>query len=1131
MEFIEPNKMQEQEKSDYHLTENQLNNVPDGSRQMYYSAIATVEEGMVLQTADGSIQACNASAENILGLTVEQMQGWTCLDSSWRVVQEDGSPWNAQNHPVIVTWNTGKPCSHIVFGLYKPNGELIWLLINSQPLFRARETTPYAIVLRFTDITKQKLVSDGYGGLCQRQSREIVQPSEQQWQAALLAAGIGTWEWNIITNQIAWSGNLVGMFGLEPESFDGRYQTFVERLHPDDRERVLDAIARSINYKADYDIEFRVVFPDGRIRWSASKGQVFDDETGRPVRMAGIDIDITERKQIEQSLQNAMLKLNLYMENSPLAAIEWDQEFRISHWSQKAEGIFGWQAEEMIGKKFSDWQFVYPEDEAAVNEVTQRLIKGSQTQLVCHNRNYTKNGSVIHCEWYNSTLLDASGKRLILSQLLDVTERKQVEAALRASEELFRHMADTSPTLIWMSDADKRCYYLNKPWLEFRGRTMAQEIGHGWLQGVHPDDLQSCLDSYINAFDARQEFRIEYRLQRFDGEYRWVLDVGIPRFTSEGNFLGYIGSCLDITKRKQADAEREQMLVRSRQHTRQLHGLTEAALAINSLLSIEEVLRLITQQARVIVGAHQSLTSITVEHNWAKAIHSVSLSDKYAAWQGYAEQPDGSGIYALVCQMNRPVRMTQAELEAHPRWQGFGKEARNHPPMRGWLVAPMLGRDGRNMGLIQLSDKYEGEFTEEDEAMIVQLAQLASVALENSRLYAAEQWARKQAEEANCIKDEFLAILSHELRSPLNPILGWSKLLQKRKFDELKTVEALATIERNAKLQAQLVEDLLDVSRIIQGKLTLNVNTVSLVSTIEAALETINLAAEAKTIDLQFLQLSSANSESVDSSFLVMGDANRLQQIVWNLLSNAVKFTPPGGKVQIQLELVGSYAQIQVSDTGKGIKPNFLPYIFDYFRQEDSATTRKFGGLGLGLAIAKQLVELHGGTILAESPGEEQGTIFTVKLPLLHTKQTASDDQPEVEVEADLGNLQGIKILVVDDELDSRNLISFLLEEEGAKVIGVSSAIEALQTLPEYQPDMLLSDIGMPDMDGYTLMRQIRTCPPEKGGNIPAIALTAYAGEYNQQQAITAGFQMHITKPAEPSELVAAVVKLTGKKN
>lgn len=997
--------MQDQEKSDFQSDENQLNNVPYASRQMYDSAIATVEEGMVLQIADGSIQACNASAENILGLTVEQMQGWTSLDSSWRVVQEDGSPWNAQTHPVIVTWDTGKACSNIVFGLYKPNGELIWLLINTQALFQAREKTPYAIVLRFTDITKQKRVSDAQGRLQQRQFGEIIQPIKQQWQAAPIAGRMGTWEWNIITNQIAWSGNLAGMFGLKPESFDGCYETFVERLHPDDRERVLDAIARSINYKEDYDIEFRVVFPDGSIRWSASKGQVFDDGTGRPVRMAGIDIDITERKQIEQSLQNAMIKLNLYMENSPLAVIEWDHEFRISHWSKKAEGIFGWQAKEMIGKKLYDWQFVYPEDEAVVNQLTRQLITGSQTQLVSHNRNYTKDGAVIDCEWYNSTLFDASGQKIILSQLLDVTERKQVEA------------------------------------------------------------------------------------------------------------------------------EREQMLVRSRQHTRQLHGLTEAALAINSLLSIEEVLKLITQQARAIVGAHQSLTSITVEHSWAKAIHSVSLSDKYAAWQGYAEQPDGSGIYASVCQMNRPVRMTQAELEAHPRWQGFGKEARNHPPMRGWLVAPMLGRDGRNMGLIQLSDKYEGEFTEEDEAIIVQLAQLASVALENSRLYAAEQWARKQAEEANCIKDEFLAILSHELRSPLNPILGWSKLLQKRKFDELKTAEALATIERNAKLQAQLVEDLLDVSRIIQGRLTLNVNTVSLVSTIEAALETIHLAAEAKTIDLQFLQLSSVNSESVDSSFLVMGDADRLQQIVWNLLSNAVKFTPPGGKVQIRLELVDCYAQIQVSDTGKGINPNFLPYIFDYFRQEDSATTRKFGGLGLGLAIARQLIELHGGTILVESLGEEQGTIFTVKLPLLHTKSTASVSQLEMEVEPDLGNLQGIKILVVDDELDSRNLITFLLDEEGAKVIGVSSAIEALQAISEYQPDMLLSDIGMPDMDGYTLMRQIRTLPPEQGGNIPAIALTAYAGEYNQQQAIAAGFQMHITKPAEPSELVAAVVKLTGKKN
>ncbi len=277
-------------------------------------------------------------------------------------------------------------------------------------------------------------------------------------------------------------------------------------------------------------------------------------------------------------------------------------------------------------------------------------------------------------------------------------------------------------------------------------------------------------------------------------------------------------------------------------------------------------------------------------------------------------------------------------------------------------------------------------------------------------------------------------------------------------------------------------------------------------------------------VDVNFESVE-PQKQSPHSTFLVMGDPNRLQQVIWNLLSNAVKFTPQGGQVQVYLERIDSHIQIRVVDTGKGIDPKFLPHVFDYFRQADSATTRKFGGLGLGLAIVRQLVELHGGTVLVESPGEGQGATFTVQLPLLST-QIAAEESKEGEIGFNC-SLQGMRILVVDDEIDSRDFITFVLQEEGAEVISVSSAIEALQILANFQPDVLFSDIGMPEIDGYMLIRQIRAWAPNEGGQIPAIALTAYAGEYNQQQAISAGFQMHVTKPAEPSELIAAVNRLT----
>jgi PAS domain S-box-containing protein len=390
------------------------------------------------------------------------------------------------------------------------------------------------------------------------------------------------------------------------------------------------------------------------------------------------------------------------------------------------------------------------------------------------------------------------------------------------------------------------------------------------------------------------------------------------------------------------------------------------------------------------------------------------------------------------------------------------------------------------------------------------------------RLLEQEQAAREQAETANRIKDEFLAVLSHELRSPLNPILGWSKLLQTQKLDEQQTRRALATIEQNAKLQTQLIEDLLDISRILRGKLVLNIAPVSLISTIEAALETVRLAIEAKGIQIQ-----RGFNLDVDQ---VMGDAARLQQLIWNLLSNAVKFTPSGGMVEIRAERIDTHIQIQVRDTGKGIKPAFLPYVFDYFRQEDGTTTRKFGGLGLGLAIVRHITELHGGTVWAESPGEGMGATFTVCLPLWQDEA----DRMKAVGELDLSlishpssfPLAGLRVLAVDDNADIRDLIEFVLQQAGAEVRVISSAAEVLQQLQEFSPEVLISDVGMPDLDGYMLLRQIRSLPPEQGGTILAIALTAYAGEINQQQAIAAGFQMHLAKPVEPENLVNAIVTL-----
>ncbi len=373
--------------------------------------------------------------------------------------------------------------------------------------------------------------------------------------------------------------------------------------------------------------------------------------------------------------------------------------------------------------------------------------------------------------------------------------------------------------------------------------------------------------------------------------------------------------------------------------------------------------------------------------------------------------------------------------------------------------------------------------------------------------------AQEHAEKTNRIKDEFLAVVSHELRTPLNPILGWAKLLRSGKVNPATVNNALATIERNAQLQAQLIDDLLDVSRILRGKLHLDWQTINLSFVVHAALETVHLAAEAKSLTIQL--------HIEEPIAAIKGDPTRLQQIVWNLLSNAVKFTPANGRIEIYLETIGTDVQLRISDTGRGIPPDFLPYVFESFRQADSTTTREIGGLGLGLAISRNLVELHGGTIAVASCGENQGSTFTLKLPIIKEARPEVLLAPIAGVNLETLTLKGIHILVVDDDTDTRTLLAFLLQDYGAQVTLASSALDALVLLKHTHPDLLLSDLGMPDVDGYMLIQQVRAIPEFRC--LPAIALTAFAAETTQQQVIAAGFQQHITKPTDPAVLAAAI--------
>jgi PAS domain S-box-containing protein len=1123
---------------------------------------------------------------------------------------------------------------NIEFRVQHPIRGIRWL--NAIGKTSYREGQPVRMTGITLDITGRK------------QAEEAIQEKEQQLSFALEAANMVAYNWNIKSDRVIQSENAAYVLGLPLGTTIQTGAEFFSLIHPDDRERVIEAINHTHAGKQEYVCEFRLLCPDGNIRWMADRGWMSFDESGLPLCLSGMIFEITNRKKSEAALRESVAILNAINKATPTlifakdrsgrmimanpatinligkseaeiightaldflsdrtegekirendrqvieigevkvfeetvefeagkriflstkspyrdeqgniigligistditerkqteekliqqaqlldlayeAILVRDLDSRITYWNNSAREMYGWTSDEASGQiSHTLLQTKYCNAAAksgSIEKIKSSCVGVNQDSVLLETAQWKgelihtcKGGTEITVESRQVLVIDNQGNPIkILEVNRDITERKQSEEALRRSEEFNRRILDSSKDCIKVLDLEGRLLYINEggqKLLEIEDLTTC--LNQDWICFWQDADRESLHRAIATAKSGGIGTFEGYCRTAKDTPKWWEVVIS-PMLDATGEVERLLCIARDITARKQAQTEREQILARLQQYAKQLQGLTEAALATNSALSLEEVLNTITEQARSIIGAHQSVTSITVDQDWAQAIHSISLSDKYAAWRDYQESPDGSGIYACVCNSNLPMRMTQAELEAHPRWHGFGKAAGSHPPLRGWLAAPLVAKDGRNMGLIHLSDKYEGEFSEEDEAIAVQLAQMASVAIENSRLYEAEQKACSQAEAANRVKDEFLAILSHELRSPLNPILGWTQLLQTYQFDAEKNNQAIVTIERNAKLLNQLIDDLLDVNRILRGKLTLDVAPINLVFIIEAALETVNTAATAKSITIQ---------TNLCSVAYVSGDSGRLQQIIWNLLSNAVKFTPHGGRVEIKLECINNQAQISISDTGRGIAPEFLPYVFEYFRQADASVTRKHGGLGLGLAIVRYLVELHGGEVAAESPGVGQGATFTVSLPLVKAQNLSNHKNEFFKETIDL---TGVRVLIVDDEIDTREFLVLMLQQYKAEATSVSSAMEVSLALRTFKPNILVSDIGMPVIDGYTLLRSIRSLPPEEGGQIPAIALTAYAREEDRQQALSAGFQRHLAKPIEPNILAEAIISI-----
>lgn len=598
--------------------------------------------------------------------------------------------------------------------------------------------------------------------------------------------------------------------------------------------------------------------------------------------------------------------------------------------------------------------------------------------------------------------------------------------------------------------------------------------------------------------------------------------------------VGRVWSYRDVTARRRAeDAVRDEARV--------LDLLNRTGIELASTLDLATLLQSVTDAATQMSGAEFGAFFYNAVDERGEAYELYTLSGAPAEAFAQFGHPRATPLFGPTFRGEGPVRCDDVTRDPRfGRWAPHHGMPRGHLPVRSYLAVPVTSRSGEPMGGLFFGHARPGVFTERAQRLVSGIAAQAAVAIDNARLYEetkrvalererlveAERAARNEIARVSRLKDEFLATLSHELRTPLNAILGWARVLVRKKEDGPLRDRGMEAIERNAVAQARLIDDLLDMNRIVSGKVRLDLQPVDLCAVVEMALDAVRPSAEGKEIRVQ------AQLDPLAGT--VSGDPNRLQQVIWNLLTNAVKFTPRGGRVDVRLRVVGEHLELDVRDSGIGIARDFLPLVFDRFRQADSSITRSQGGLGLGLSIVKQLVELHGGSVAVSSAGTDKGSTFTVVLPLAAHWDRRVDDNPE-SVRGGLGgplaelNLQGLKVLVVDDEPDARELVRQLLTDSHAEVHTAASATEGLALLQRERPDLLLSDIGMPERDGYQFIRDVRRLPPHEGGRTLAIAVTAFARSDDRTRAMLAGYQVHLSKPIEPYELLATVASLTGR--
>ncbi|WP_229458894.1 hybrid sensor histidine kinase/response regulator [Massilia glaciei] len=847
--------------------------------------------------------------------------------------------------------------------------------------------------------------------------------------------------------------------------------------------------------------------------------------------------DISARKADEAAVLAGSKRLQVALAAGRLGDWRWDALADRITLGARAADIFGLPAELPLAWPQLRERIAEGDREMVRNEFLQAFVEHGELDLECRIERPGAGQlwvALVGRGDYdgNNTVLGMTGV------LQDISTRKSAEDTLRQSEEVLRALANAIPQLAWMAQADGNIVWFNKRWYEYTGSSPDQVVNWGWQSTLDPAAVPHVLQRWHESLRTGDPFEMEYPIRGADGQYRWFLTRVNAVRDRHGHVVRWFGTNTDVDQVKRA-----QQALRDESNVLELLNSTGTALATQR--DLRSLLQVVTDAATNVSGARFGAFFYRGKDGDGDLSTLYTLSgaspDEFERF-GF---PRDTALFGPSLRGEGVLRSDDITREPLYGQNGphFGMPE-GHPALRSYLAVPVIARSGEVLGSLFLGHPEAAIFTERTERIVGGIAAQAAVAIDNTRLYEAaqqaaeerkvllesERLARAEAERTSQMKDEFLATLSHELRTPLSAILGWAQVLRRGSRDQADLQRGLQTIERNARAQAQLIEDLLDMSRITSGKVMLDMQTVAPSVFIDAAIETVRPAADAKNIRLE--------KHYAPDAAAIAGDPARLQQVIWNLLSNAIKFTPRDGLVRITLTggAPGADAgpvRISVHDSGVGIAPGFMAHVFERFRQADASTTRQHGGLGLGLSIVKHLVEQHGGTVEVSSAGPDQGASFTIELPAAsQAAPSARSGRAPYHPPAPLApelllrDLSGVRVLVVDDEPDARELIHRILSDCHASVSTAGGAVEALARMRKDHFDVLVSDLGMPDIDGFALLSLVRALGPEGGGAVPAVALTAFARSEDRVRALTAGFAAHIAKPVEPVELIAAVARL-----